>query len=479
VSRASASHAADGGRIAIVCRRLTEKFRSSLFGVPVLWLVGAIVGSRLGVWLDGSVPAEDIPSFMDTTEDSARAILGAVSSGTIAAASVVFSLTLVAIQTSSSVYSSRVLRNFLRDRFQQHMIGIVIATFLYSLLVLREVRSPVEGNADAYLPQISVFLAVIFAVCAVLALLASISHTTQKLRVSSVTRDLTEEVIALITERFAQRHSEDDSMARIAVGEPISDRSLSPSTPEGEATTTVTASRSGWVQQISIEALTAELPSRTSISIDAPVGSFVMEGAPLARVWLEAAVGDCAPEAVGSPAPRVETQQQALEDAIRSAFDLGDERTMHQDVAFGLLMLEDVAVKALSPGVNDPNTAKVVIHRLGAVILAILERDLPPGRFATDDYEILAPAELRYRDYVELAFDQIRIYSMDQGPVQLALVTTLVAVRTELRRRGAATADTEEAIDASIDAIIGDMASADEKHRRYHERAVLLAASKH
>jgi len=468
--RAPARLAEDGGRAALICRRLTEKFRTSLFGVPVLWLIGAIIGSQLVTQLDRRLSEDDLPAFLDTTVASARAILGAVSSGTIAAASVVFSLTLVAIQMSSSVYSSRVLRNFLRDRFQQHMIGSVTATFLYSLLVLREVRGPLEEEAVSYIPRISVFLAVIFAVGAVLALLASISHTAQKLRVSTVTRDLYEEVADLIAKRFAERDSDDDSAARIAVGDAAFHDDPRAWSPDGEESTTVTAARPGWVQQISIEALTAELPPRTTISIDAPVGSFIMEGAPLARVWLEHGGGSTSEDT-----PEALTHDD-LSNGIRSAFEVGDERTMHQDVAFGLLMLEDVAVKALSPGVNDPNTARAVIHRLGAAILTILERDLPPGRFATDDYEIWAPAEPGYRDYVELAFDQIRLYSMDQGPVQLALVTTLVAVRRELHRRGAATEEAVAAIDASIDAVIEDMAGADGHNGSYHERATTLAA---
>ncbi|MEJ7801302.1 MAG: DUF2254 family protein, partial [Ilumatobacter sp.] len=127
-----------GGRGLLLARSYIEKLRSNLFFVPVIWIVFAIGLSQLIKWIDvRTLESDQLPSFLDTTVESARAILVAISSGTIGAASVVFSLTLVAIQMSSSVYTSRVLRSFLRDRFQQHMIGLLLAAFTYSLLVLR------------------------------------------------------------------------------------------------------------------------------------------------------------------------------------------------------------------------------------------------------------------------------------------------------------------------------------------------------
>ncbi|MCB0991735.1 MAG: DUF2254 domain-containing protein, partial [Acidimicrobiales bacterium] len=129
----------DGGRVSIWWGTFVERFRTSLFGVPALWIAAAVLGSYASTRLDQAGTGWELPGFLDTTVASARSILAAVSSGTITAASVVFSLTLVSIQLSTSAYSSRVLRSFLRDRFQQHMIGVVTATFLYSLLVLREV----------------------------------------------------------------------------------------------------------------------------------------------------------------------------------------------------------------------------------------------------------------------------------------------------------------------------------------------------
>jgi uncharacterized membrane protein len=173
------------------------------------------------------------------------------------------------------------------------------------------------------------------------------------------------------------------------------------------------------------------------------VGAYVSEGAPLLTVW---------------PEPP-DDEQADLARRLRSAFAIGDERTMQQDIAFGLTMLEDIAVKALSPGVNDPNTAKVVIAQLGDVVLSILERELPPTHVDFEGRAIWRPNEHGYDDYVRLAFDQIRLYARDQASVQLSVVTTLLAVGTELHRRGAATRNAVDALNVVLGRVVIDMES--------------------
>ncbi len=463
----------DGGRPGLILRSGIDRFRSSMFGVPALWLAGALALSQVVTAIDRALEAGDLPSFLDTTVDSARAILGAISSGTIGAASVVFSLTLVAVQLSSSVYSSRVLRTFLRDRFQQHMIGLVLATFLYSLLVLREVRGPLEDSGSAYIPRISVFLAVVLALSAVLALLASISHTAQSLRVSAVTRSLVSEVRTLIENRFpdpsptaedraaenraAEDRAAEDRAAEDRAAEAAGDdadadgaddqqaggngefsgvsaqgpgiapsRRMSGGSPSAEEAgeglgvgVVLTSPESGWLQQISLEALRDAVPEGTTLRLDAVVGSYVAVDVPILTLW---------------PAPHPDEIEE-IRDDLRGAFGIGPERTLHQDVAFGITMIEDVAVKALSPGVNDPNTAKAVAVQLGEVILTILSRELPPTVLDIDGRTLFRTSEPSYDDYVDAAFNQIRHYANGQPSVQLVLVQTLLDVADELRRR--------------------------------------------
>lgn len=403
----------DGGGLAIRVRALADRFRTSLFGVPVLWIVMTIVVSRLIIEWDSSVDPVSLPPIIVTTVDSARAILSAIASGTITAASVVFSLTLVAIQLSSSAYSSRVLRIFLRDPFQQNMIGLVLSAFVFSVLVLREVRGPVEEGGAPYLPSIAVAVAIVFALAALLALLASINHTAQQLRVSTVSREVTRQVLTVVKERYREPAvlAGDDSPGDPGV----------PNVPASPGTV-VTASRSGWVQQISLQALLETINPHDALRIEVAAGMYIYAETPLVTIWTsdsDALTG--------------------LERRVRDAFGIGDQRTLQQDVGFGLVMLEDIAVKALSPGINDPNTALAVVAQMGEVVLEILSRKLPAQFVGVDDRRVFRPFQPTHADVVHQAFDQIRSCARALPTVLGSVLVALQVIRTELVRRGFAT----------------------------------------
>ncbi len=436
----------DGGRLLVRVRSYVERARSSMFAVPLFWILGAIVLSQAISWIDvRSSESDSVPDFLNTTVESARAILSAISSGTIGAASVVFSLTLVAIQMSSSVYTSRVLRSFLRDRFQQNMIGILLATFTYSLLVLRKVRGPLDpdgAGAMPYVPRLSVFLAVVFAIGAVFALLASISHTSQTLRSSAVTREIVTELVELVERTFPERRSDDRQLADNDTREPVAGSATDRTTtddavdaldidvaPPPDPGAVLTADRRGWVQQIGLEALRDAMDEGSSVRLDVSVGEYVGVGAPLLVVW----------------PPPAEHEVGHLMSRLRGAFAIGEERSMQQDIAFGFTMIEDIANKALSPGVNDPNTAAAVVAQLGEVVLAVLEREPLPSTMMLDGCRVTRSRVASHDDMVVAAFNQIRHFASGQPAVQLVLVRTLVAIGDELIRRRR---ESEAALDA-------------------------------
>lgn len=418
--------------------------------MPVIWIIAAIGLSQLITWIDVRTQGADgLPGFLDTTVESARAILGAISSGTIGAASVVFSLTLVAIQMSSSVYTSRVLRSFLRDRFQQNMIGILLATFTYSLLVLREVRGPLDTEGSAYIPRLSVFLAVVFAIAAVFALLASISHTSQTLRASSVTRQLVEEMVELIDETFPEAADAD----RVTP--------LPPPAAPSEPGVVLTSNRRGWVQQIGYEALRASIDAGSTVRLDVSAGSYVGVGTRLLVLW----------------PPPDDRDLAVLADDLRGAFAIGSQRSLQQDLAFGFVMLEDIANKALSPGVNDPNTAIAVIEQLGEVVLAVLERRPHPSTTTLDGCEFVKAAALTHDDVVVAAFNQIRHFAIGQPSVELVLVRTLLATGDELIRRRSDTPSALEALASMLRYVEDDLAPADDDPAAARSRALVEASS--
>lgn len=436
-------------RLGVLVRERLEQFRGSLFGVPALGVLVAVIGATASTEVDRRLDAEDLPTLLTTTVDSARALLGAITSGTISAASVVFSLTLVAVQLSTSTYSSRVVRTFLRDRFQQRVIALVMGTFAYSMLVLRAVRGPLEEGGSEFVPRLSIIVATLLALASLLALIASINHTAQNLRVSTITRGLVDEIKAAI-DRCLPRDPEDAAASDPAGGaQPYGTRAATgpPVATEHGAVeplaqgAVLTAPDAGWVRQISLEVIRSTVAEGSTVRLEVAPGNYVFADAPLLTVW-------------PPPTPDELDEQQ---ENLRGAFSVGGERSLQQDLIFGLVLLEDIAVRALSPGVNDPNTAREVIPQIGELLLDILSRPLPPIDEETDLCQILRPAEADYRNYVAAGFDQLRRCSAGQTEVVASLITTTRTVGAELRRRGQGTREAFDALHHLVDRLADDV----------------------
>lgn len=401
------------GQIRLFAQTLLDRFHTSLFGVPSLWVGAAILVAFVVIGAERSLGPDRLPDLFEITPDNARAILTTVATSTITAASVVFSLTLLAIQLAATSYSSRVLRTFLSDRHQQHVIGIVLGTFMYGLVTLFATRGVGdEGGPVAPAPLgLSAMVAVVLGLVAVLALLASISHTARGLRVSAVSQRLVDDVLELIERRHGNRSSSFDG-----------DRALD-ERPVGSGLT-IEARRGGWVQQISDEALGravhAHVGAPATVTVDVTAGDYVYPMTPIMTVWL--------------PTAEVDGASEELAEDLRGAISVGSERTLHQDLRFGLSMLEDIALRALSPSVNDPNTARAVLPRLGEVVLDVLRRRPPATMQTVGEVTVVRMAEPSLADYLAVAFDQLRVASRDWPTVQVALAATVAEVQQHLDR---------------------------------------------
>ncbi len=404
-------------RIDALKNRLTQ----SLFFVPFLMLSGSLVMSQVTVFLDRRVGYDVLPGWFQVTVDSSRSILSAIAGGTITAASIVFSLTLVAVQLAASQFSPRVLRGFLGDRFQQLVMGTVVGTFSYSLMVLREVRSAPEGVERAFLPQISVALAVVLAVVSLVAILGSIDHTAKGLRVGSVADGIMTSTLDVV-ERLPERGSGNDAKMMVdapgvSSASPIPEINRAEDQPPDDAVI-VWAPRTGWVTGIQTERLLEVVPDGATVLLSAAVGTYVVRGTPIAYIW--PAEIDAVDEVV-----------DVLPDVMR----IDDARTMQQDISFGILQLNDIALRALSPGVNDPNTANEVIVRLGAIITELYRRDLPPFETADRGRRVLRPSDPARSDYVEQSFEPVRRFARQDPRVLEVIVQTVESVMEDARRR--------------------------------------------
>lgn len=452
----------DGGWAVLRLRRATERFRQSLFYLPALFVAASIALALTVVRVDRWTSTDDGPSVLSTTVDNARSILSTVAGGTIAAASIVFSITLVAVQLASSQFSPRVVRGFLRDRFQQVVMGVVVGTFSYCLLVLRVVQETGgDSDAEPFLPRLSVLGAVVLGIASLLAVLASIDHTAKSLRVGTILDRIASETIAVIEARHEPTGKTGDAVRPIHVDSPDSrpvnparrSADVTPGVPTPPETALVVRSRrTGWVAQISTDALLDAAPEGSTLLLHAAAGAYLVPGERIAAVW---------------PAPDDAEARDVIAASVDRALDVSDARTLQQDVAFGLLQLTDIAMRALSPGINDPNTAIEALHRIGRVLTELISAEAHRTQVTHAARTVVRSAAPDDAAYLEAGFGPVRRHGRSQVDVLEAIVRTLVSVRDIVEHRRAVPPDLS-GFDVQLDrveACLDDLEHAEERER--------------
>ena len=183
-----------------------------------------------------------------------------------------------------------------------------------------------------------------------------------------------------------------------------------PRLPEGAGV--VRFSTYGWVKNVDYDELLAVLPAGSRVRMDTVAGQYAIQHSPICHIF---------------PAP---DDMEDLADAVRAAVIVGESRTLQQDLAYGVRQLADVALKAMSPGVNDPTTAHDAVSHLGTLLADLLRRQ-PPARVLTgpDGLVLLVPHATTHESLVGLAFDEVRIASAAQPTVLIYLLDVLY--RTE------------------------------------------------
>ena len=391
-----------------------DRMRSRLWLIPSLLVVGSIVLSVVAVAVDRIIDrtlSTDLSGILFSGgPDSARLILSTIAAAMMTLTGLVFSVTMLVLQLASSQLSPRVTRTFLRDQVNQVVLGLFVATFVYALTVLREVRSPPDGQA--FVPALAVTVAFALLLASVAAFVVYINHMTQQIRPITVLRSVADETRAAIERLYPEEiGSEFDTPTPMPSDEP--DLLV-----EADGHGTVTSVDDAKMIQLAID-------HRAAVELRPNVGDFVPAGSLLFRVWLgKAPVDDdhepAAPDA-GEAAESREggASREDLARELRHTVNLGAERTMTQDAAFGFRQLVDVAERALSPGTNDPTTAVQVLDEVHDLLRRLSRRSIPsPARVAEDGSALLYLPRPDWADYVALALDEIRQFGA--GSIQVA-----------------------------------------------------------
>ena len=364
-----------------------------------LWVLPGIAGLvalGVGSLMSQIEVASDSPlsrfAFQGTADD-ARALLVAISGTVVTTIALVLGLTVVALQLSSTQFSPRLLRNFLRDRPNQVVLSIFVATFAYSAAGLYTVGVQAGTRVEVY-PRLAVSIAVLLLFVSLAAVVYFADHLAHSIQIDAITRRAELGTLAVI--RSFPDHSEQDTASAPDWAVPV------------------IGSRSGYVQTVHPE-LVLPLATRhaATVRLRPHVGEHVVSGTVFAWVWRPS------PD---DPRPDPGAFQQVLAQAVR----IGFERTLEQDVGFGIRQLADVACKALSPAINDPYTAVQAIDHLKVIFCELsphplgdmVERD-PSGRG-----KVIIPGR-RYEELLSITFGLIGRYGAREPTVLLALLRLL------------------------------------------------------
>jgi uncharacterized membrane protein len=367
--------------------RLKNDLGASLWFVPVLCvLVGAAISFGT-IAIDRAFDYEAIPSYLVGDPNAVTVILSTIAASMVSLFTLVLTITMVVVQLAMGQFSPRIVQRILRDKPSQLAIGLFIATFVHAILTVREVTN--AGDGTGHVPGIAVVTSFGLVFLSIVVLVLYVHHIGRALRVSELIELVGRDTRKLIDRTYP---------TPMAVAEPD--------------LTVIAATRSGVVTSIEYEEIVAEAERASCLLELAPaLGDFVPTDAPLFRVTGDAGL----------------VNPDALRDAVR----LDDERTLDEDVAYGLRLLVDIAERSLASPFEDPTTAVQAIDRLHDLLRQIATRPIPDGRYAgpTGRLRLVVPT-MTWEAYVHLAFDEIRMAGAGSPQVSRRLMAALVDLKT-------------------------------------------------
>ena len=375
--------------------------RSSFWFLPGLGSVGGFALAWFTRYLDMN-RQEDwgaLPFVFSGGATNAYYVLSAVTGSLITVIATSFSLTLVILQLASGQYSPRLLKSFTADSSVQLAIGAYIATFVYSLMILMFMYTPSGDDVTLFIPSISLTVTIALTMVCVMILIYFIQHISKLVQSSTIVQ-----------------MAQNDSLKAISKLENLDDAQIEASDPtenpalkdllSGEPLV-VRSKETGYLQRLDVDSIVQSVTvGKETVVIEIPFapGHFVGAGLPLVKVWSTRHIRLCTDD----------------RNKIQRAFKFGPERSFQQDFPFGIRQLSDIALKALSPGVNDPTTAMQAIDRLEAIFVALGSKALPSrlGERHINDARVLVKVNHPdFEDNVGLAFDQVRRAAFAGGEV--------------------------------------------------------------
>ncbi|MGD9948194.1 MAG: DUF2254 domain-containing protein [Desulfobulbus sp.] len=393
-------------------RHWWQEIRSSFWFIPAMMVLDAVILATVLITLDATVDlhiVERWPLLFGAGAAGSRSLLTAVASSMITVAGVVFSITLVALSLTSSQYTSRVIRIFMRDRVNQVVLGVFVGIFAYCLVVLRTIRG---GDEQTFVPSLAVLAGLILAFVGIAFLIYFIHHISTSIQASSIIAGAAQETIETVGHLFPEE---------LTAGEDENEDSDRWASLANQPWVAIPARKGGYLESFDADALLRVAKNYgTILRMEYCIGEFVVEGRPLVSVANPDILDD------------------TMTTKVNALYVISRQRTVEYDVAFGIRQIVDIAMKALSPGINDTTTAVMCVDYLTAILVQLANRRIvATHRLDHGTLRLIAKGP-SFESFFAEAFDQIRQNARGNVAImsrQLGALLTIARQTTNPSRR--------------------------------------------
>lgn len=376
-------------------RGLMTRLAANYWFLPLLLVAAALAASAMTLYADQHI--DFLPLGMSfPSRESINALLSTLAGSTITTLGLVFSLTMVVLTLRSQQYGPLVVYNFLRDRGSQITMGIFLATFV---LCLRTLATVDIASTTQNPPVLTVTMTVLAAIASVFVLIYFINHVAASLRPDRVIADLAEFI----------GHPETYFPSRVGHDPP--DPGISLPADFDQNAHHLHSHATGYIQFVDESALLAIASAQHAlIKLRMRPGMYTIEGSEVGRVYFYAGSGDL----------------EAVHEQVRAALFISDFRTQEQDIELVFNQIVMVAVRALSPAINDPYTAVMCLNRIADGLTQVAQYTMPdPRRCDAEGTLRLIANPVRFQQLIHLAFDQIYHYGKNDLNVVVQVLRAL------------------------------------------------------
>lgn len=383
---------------------LLENIKASFWFVPSIMILSTLIMVVITVWIDINAMwgiKQYFPIIYASDAQAIRSLLGTIAASMITVTSIAFSITVVSLTLASSQFGPRLMRNFMKDSTTQRVLGMFISNFLYCIFVFCAIslQPPFQ-----FTPGATVIWALLMTCLSVGFLIHFIHHVAKSIQADSVVEDVYCELKLNI----------DKLLSNKVPTSKLNEHALAASFDESNYTTmhALRSEHSGYVQVIDIDGLITFLSaSNYRLKLHVRQGDYLIQGSVFADIYSDTTIDDC-----------------AYTD-IQKFVVLGATRTPVQDPEFAVHQLVEIALRALSPGINDPYTAITCIDKLSSTLCKLSTRTFPSAlKLDANNICRLHCKTLTFEDIGNAAFNQIRQHGNNNISITIRLLESLCEI---------------------------------------------------